>query len=349
MIISSLEELRLFSPSNAIDNIESLSGFLSSSEHDFLEEKLGNQLYVSLITYYAASIKHDPSEYVNNISEALNSAPYATLLYLSQKAVTYDALSRAVHLQAVSVNGAGVNVASADDYKAADANIISEYKKACVKEAHSAINELLSTLERWTVEVNKIAFEEEYVDEKTEIVRLWRKSKYFYLAASMLIPSAMILQRYFNIYDSREKFIQLLPDIQYIQEDILCPIFGEDFVAYIVDWQNSNMDEDGNSHKPAREWRILHNMRKIMARHLEVRLTKISDARHEVAYNEAVKLSSRLSEYLQTIQDSMADEMAEAFALSPLFSPPQKEVTPTPSTFENNDSGNVIFVTPGIV
>ena len=42
MLISTTEELRLYSPANAIDHIESIMGFLDSSEQDFLLEKLGH-------------------------------------------------------------------------------------------------------------------------------------------------------------------------------------------------------------------------------------------------------------------------------------------------------------------
>jgi hypothetical protein len=50
----------------------------------------------------------------------------------------------------------------------------------------------------------------------------------------MLIPSARVLQEYFNIYDSREKFIQMLPDLRFLQEEILAPAIGEDLCAYLV-------------------------------------------------------------------------------------------------------------------
>ncbi len=338
MLISSLDELRLFSPSNAIDNLDSLAGFISSSEHDFLEEKLGTSLYAALITYYAAQIKPDPAEYISQITDGAEVPPFARLLYVAQKVVTYDALARAVNLQAISVNGSGVNVASADQYKAADATTIADYKKACIKEAHSAVNELLTLLERWTKEVAAT----DAPDEKmAEIVEKWRMSRFFFLAASMLIPSAVILQEYYNIYESREKFITLLPDIRYIQEDLLCPIFGDEFIEYIVAVAINGTDDKMLS-------RIIHNLRKIVARHLETRLLKATDPRKETAYNEAIKLTERLSEYLQLHQPDYTDELAEAFALSPLFITKEEKLSPTPPAFENNADGNVIFVTPGL-
>nr|DAN27267.1 MAG TPA: hypothetical protein [Caudoviricetes sp.] len=34
MLVTTLEELRLYSPANALDNIQTISGYLDSSEHD---------------------------------------------------------------------------------------------------------------------------------------------------------------------------------------------------------------------------------------------------------------------------------------------------------------------------
>ncbi len=341
MLISTLEELRLFSPANAIDNIESLAGFINSSEHDFLQDKLGNALYESLNAYYASTIRNNVEEYINQMIQGENVPAYAQLLYTAQKVVTYDALARAVSVQAISVNGVGVNVASADDYKTADSSLIADYKKACIKEAHSAINELLVLLEGWTQKAGYLSEEERESEEFVEIAELWRGSRYFYLAAQLIIPSASVLQEYMNIYDSREKFIQLLPDIRYVQEDILAPIFGEDFLDYIVD-----VVTKGTSEKLL--LRIIHNLRKVATRHLEYRITKQADARKETAYNEAVKLTDRLIEYLQVHQNDMTGDLQTAFATSPLYKTVEQKLNPKTPLFENNASDSVMFATPGL-
>lgn len=325
MLISSLEELRLFSPSNAIDNIESLMGFLSSSEHDFLEEKLGVPLHKSLCDYYVSSVKSDPMGYVAQLASGEDIPPYARLLYVAQKCLTFDALSRAVSVQAISMNGSGINVASADDYKPADANIIAEYKKACIKEAHSAVNELLVLLERWTTD------NEETSEEAKEIAGLWKHSRYYYLAASMLIPSASVLQEYYNIYDSREKFINLLPDIRYIQEDVLEPIFGEEIITKAVDTAR-NITPD------LQDAKALHYLRKIVARHLEARCLKPNDPRGNTAYNEAIKLTERLQKALQKVKE---EDNADNGVNHPVAEHINK--------CDEDNGSSVIFVTPGLV
>ena len=155
MIISTTEELRLYAPSNAIDHFDTMAGFIDSSEHDFLEDKLGTPLYDSLQEYYNNNLLYNDQEQnilIDAVRKGEKLPPYLELLSICQRVVVYDALARAIDVQAISVNGAGVNVAVADDYNKADQAAITAYKLACIKEAHTALNRLLITLEKWTKE-----------------------------------------------------------------------------------------------------------------------------------------------------------------------------------------------------
>lgn len=316
-----------------------MSGFFNSSELDFLKEKLGADLYQALCDYYNASVRPDVSAYTEAISRGENLEGFAALLYLSQRAVVFDALARAVSVHAVSINGSGVNIASAEDYASATSQAISEFKKSCVKESHAAVNELLQAMEQWACDY----VGEEVDSEVQEICALWKKSRFYYLVASLIIPSAKVLQEYYNIYDSREKFIQYLPELRYIQEDIIAPIFGEDLVDFIsaYPW----MERDACDKHVLR---ISHSLRKIMARYLESRLLNASDTRSEMARNEAVKLTTRLSDYLQAHQADFRGQLAAAFESSPLYVE-RGQLHPKAKRFVNNGKNSVIFVTPGLI
>ena len=357
MLISSTEELRLYSPANAIDHIETLMGFLDSSEQDFLLEKLGQPLYDALSEYYRGLRDSNDgiSTFIQKITDGEPLPPYARLLSLAQRIITFDALGRAVDMQAISVNGSGINISTADDYQKADDKAVQNYKATCVKEAHAAVNRLLVTLEEWTKEVPNIdttAFDADSdeatnAEEKKEIVEKWRTSRFFYLAAGLVIPSATVLQEYLNIYDSREKFIQLLPGLRYIQEDIIAPIIGEDFMDFLIE-QSQTVKEDDK-----KMLRILHKLRKAVARHLEARVMqkKSTDDRHVLAHDEAVRLTTDLTEYLQQHQPDFADALAEAFQKSPLYVAPETTEETTSDyvpQFENNAEGSVMFVTPAL-
>ena len=217
MIITTEEELRRCLPSHAIDHIEAFTGYIDNSEHEFLLQPLGQPLYERLCDWYD---KHK-DEY--SAADGKDVGYWNRLLLIAQRCVAFDAMGRTIDQQAVSINGAGVNFASAEDYKTADRDSINAAKQSFLKEAHSALNRLLYTLEQWTSQCPS----EEDVDQETEelyeICKFWRSSRYFYLAAQLLIPSATVLQEYLNIYDSREKFIQMLPDLHFIQEEQIAP------------------------------------------------------------------------------------------------------------------------------
>ena len=375
MIISTTEELRLYSPSNAIDHFETMAGFIDSSEHDFLEDKLGTPLYDALQDYYNTNVLND--EYAqNSLIEAVLKGqklnPWLELLSVCQRVVVYDALARAIDVQAISVNGAGVNVAVADDYNKPDAQSIANYKLACIKEAHAALNRLLILLEKWTKEATVLGDSvaeptdptEQNPDdeEKTAIVAHWRTSRYFFLCASLLIPSCEVLQQYVNIYDSREKYIQLLPDLRYIQEDILEPVIGEDLLAFFVE-----KSVNGTNEKLL--CRIIHKMRKYVARELESRtkVIKTDDARRLSAHNEAIPLLTDIQSQIKANQDALLTYCEEALIASPLYvAPSDNPGTPAPSpdkeatvpgdsvagqspSFRNNRRGNAFFATPSLL
>lgn len=374
MIISTPQELRLYAPSHDIDQIEAMAGFIDSSEQDFLREKLGDGLFEALVAYYR-DLKNDNdvlTEYVKKVTDGDELPPYARLLTVCQRIVTYDALSRAIDIQAVSINGSGVNMPIADDYPKADRETIKAFKQTCYTEAHAAVNRLLVLLEQWTIMANQKKKEETAAseapgassespenpstapessesssDEKeiAEITDLWRKSRFFYIAASCIIPSATVLQEYLNIYDSREKFITMLPDIRYIQEEVMEPIFGEDYIAYLIE-----IATKGTSDKLS--VRIIHKLRKTVARHLEARsmAIKVGDPRRETAHNEAVALTKDLTDYIRNHQPDFEGDMLEAFKSSPLFVGEDETTKKAPYTpeFQNNSEDAVMFVSPAL-
>ena len=151
MLISTTEELRLYSPAHAIDHIDSIQGYITSSEKDTLLEKLGTPLYEALVKYYRdlRASEDGISTFIKSVTEGEDMPPYAQLLTVCQRIITFDALGRAIDIQAVSVNGSGVNISTADDYGKADDKAIQAYKSTCIKETHAAINALLVMLEQW--------------------------------------------------------------------------------------------------------------------------------------------------------------------------------------------------------
>jgi hypothetical protein len=178
----------------------------------------------------------------------------------------------------------------------------------------------------------------------------------------MLIPSARVLQEYFNIYDSREKFIQMLPDLRFLQEEILAPAIGEDLCAYLVKFATTgkipNVEETAESADTAEPGTAetdtaetdtaeadtaepnyslltinysLKKSRKYLAAALENRtlVLKTDKLRRQQAHDEAVRLLASLQQHIATHQDSFPEAVIKT---SPLYTPPPPAAAPEPGS-----------------
>lgn len=340
MIITTIEELRLCFPSHAIDHIDAFVGYIDNSEHEFLLQPLGQPLYDKLCDWYDKN-KDTTATTVDDKQAGY----YNKLLLIAQRCVAFDAMSRAIDQQAISINGSGINFASAEDYKAADRDSINAAKQSYLKEAHSALNRLLYTLEQWTAQCPTEEDVTAETQELYEICKFWRSSRYFYLAAQLLIPSATVLQEYLNIYDSREKFIQMLPDLHFVQEEQIAPAIGEDFCEFLVGMQlkgGTKRDATAavssepktladDSDIPAMLRRLLHKLRKIEATLLEGRtkVIKVDKDRRIAAHDEGIRLLGQWREYCQQHQEAILRDLDTIHGLpataAALLSPAERE------------------------
>ena len=311
MIITSIQELRLASPAHALDSIDGLVGFIDNSEHDFLEDKLGTPLYTALCQWY------DQNQVTRSTIADYQTGCWNRLLLLAQRVVAFDALGRAIGMQAISVNNAGINQMVADDYPAPDKNgkTIDLYRDTCNKEAHAALNQMLRQLEQWCKEDN----EEE---ERQAIVTDWKKSRYYYLAAALLIPSCEVMQSYLNIYDSREKFIQMLPDLQFIQEEIIGNSIGEDLLKAVIDFSRDGKLPEGEdpiegipvaSLTEAAMQRLVHRLRKVMVALLQGRtaVLKYTKEQKVQAHDDGVRMFETAINYLRAHQQDFPEELVK--------------------------------------
>ena len=274
MLITTIQELRLVSPSHAFDTIDGLVGFIDNSEHGFLEDKLGTPLYNALCQWY------DENPTVRSSVSDYQTGYWNRLLLMAQRVVGFDALGRSAGMQGVSVNNAGINMGIADDYPKAPKESIDDYRKTCFTEALKSCDLMLAELERWTTEetsataasdspadeTSSLSHQTSDIDpERSEIVALWRKSRYFYLAGSMLIPSAVVLQQYLDFDESREKFIRMLPDLRFIQEEIIANSIGEEYLDHLIDVSVKTAgDAQPITTKSPVELRIIHQLRRVI-------------------------------------------------------------------------------------
>ncbi len=331
MILSTNQEIRLHLPSNAVDEVALLQGVLDNSEKDFLLDKLGAPLYNRLCEYYNTASPED--FFLSVTSGTYASDPWAILLLNAQRMIANDAMARYVYQQAVSINGAGVNVASSNDYAAADTKLIEKSVQGYRKEAMTSLNILLTALEAWAEQINEPSAADDTDtlgttaehDAIEEIVTLWQESRYYYLHGDLLIPTCAVLQEYLNVYDNRDKFILLLPDLRFIQDEYITDAIGEDTLADLLH-STDNADK-----------RLLRRVRRLMVAYLEERtqVLPIDKARRQQAHDEAIALK-------ENIINALKEKRATAEATSATTA----DASSTDEGFKNNQDGTRMFVSP---
>ena len=341
MILSTTKELRLHIPSNAIDDISSLQGILDNSEKDFLRDKLGDSLYNRLCEYYQTV---SPDDFYMAVSNGEHTQqPWMQLLLMAQRMVTYDAMSRFAYTQALSINGTGINVASSDDYGTASKDLLDKGVQGYKREAMVSLNQMLVMLEGWA---RKMATPTAIVDADStepspteprdeqhkaieEISLLWQESQYYYAHHDLLIATCADLQHYLDIYESREKFIRLLPDLHFIQDEYISEAIGEDTMQRLLHTDDPN-------DKP-----LLRKVRRLMVAHLEERTTilTIDKARRAAAHNETIALRA-------SVLRLMAMRKTADAANNPPDKPSTNTTDSTSKGYENNQPDSKIFVSP---
>lgn len=349
MILSTNKELRLHVPSNAFDEVSLLQGILDNSEKDFLRDKLGTPLYNRLCEYYKLNIDADDF-YLAVTDGTYAQHPWQELLLNAQRMIANDTLSRYAYQQLISANGAGMNMASSQDYAVATDKMLDKGVQGFKKEAMVSLNNLLLLLEGWAkltmpmpiddtttdatspkddttteqtpTEQPTAPTEDERMAEIEEIVHLWQQSEYYYLHHDLLIPTCAILQQYIDIYANRDKFIRLIPDLRFIQDEYITDVLGEDTLSVLL-----HADDEQSQ-------RLLRKVRRLMVAYLEERTTvlTIDKSRRQQAHNESISLRTSIQSMLKAKQEA---EQAKA------------EMAPDDNKgFENNQPGSKIFVPP---
>lgn len=339
MILSTNKELRLHVPSNAFDEVSLLQGILDNSEKDFLRDKLGIPLYNRLCEYYKLNIDADDF-YLAVTNGTYAQHPWQELLLNAQRMIANDTLARYSYQQLISANGAGVNMASSQDFAVATEKALDKGVQGYKTEAMVSLNNLLLLLEDWakltlpmpidntTTDEPTAPTEEERIAEIEEILNLWKQSEYYYLHHDLLIPTCATLRQHLDTFTNRDKFIRLIPDLRFIQNEYIEEAFGEDFISEMLQAPEKN--------------RLLRKTRDLMVAYLVERTSVLNfDKRaRQQAHDDAVSLRDSI---LKTLADRKAAE--QPTPTTPTETP---NTTPTDSGkgFENNQPGTRIFVSP---
>ena len=355
MLIRTLQELRLYNTSHALDDIEPLMGIIDNVEKDILVDKLGKPLYTALCSHYK---NVDTDMFVKAVQEDSLDDDMDVLLRLSQAVVANEVINHAIALHLVSLNNSGLNMGSAEDYAIASKDAVETSRKELYQLTHIAINTLLEWLEEKAQAIpatpatpnpdpSPVDGEggEGGEDAPVDIAELWKQSPFYWQTTTLLIPSAVVLREFWDTFDNREKFVRMLPDIRYAQ-DIIADEVGEQWLEYLVETAFKGTDDAHLKH-------IINRLRRSCVALLESRTDVIKNdkERKSRAYDEGLKYLRRACDYMVNHQNDLPQDALVKFATSPLYVAPPDPEEEQPQCqcdkgWKNNRKGNVMFVMP---
>lgn len=335
MLLTLESEISAYLPTSKWRDADRLLSVIEEEEENTLVPILGRRLFDHLNHEYEMLLENHGGITPDVISKDATDDT-VRLLRVCQKIILYLSLGNNSGLLGVSFNaGGGMNVASSEYYDNADKDSIARFERDTWKKAHRNIDTLLSLLER---DAHK---------EEPLFAELWRSSPYFYLKSNLLFSTAMQLQDYLDIKGSRERYIELVPDIKYCQGIYLSPQVGEELLnAFIKTNTERNIlpVADAPSDDVREYWREASDrLRTALACYIEHRNTKL---RRPDSLSEADMSLARAIQYISDHQSSF-----EPYVSSSPFYRAEEEVEAKSSnpelfnlTFDPHDPDNMITV-----
>ena len=321
MLLTLRQEIESYLPTSKWANAQSLLAYTEEEENNVLLPVLGQDLLDYLTEQYDELV----AEYGGITSQQFpvdKVDDTVRLIRICQKIVLYMALANNSGLLTLSFNaGGGLNRMVADGYDAADKESIARFERDAWKKAHRNVDSALTLLER------------DAQKEKPVFAELWKKSRYFYLQSHLLITTASQMQDYLDIKGSREKYIEMVPDLKYAQSTYIAPQLGDDLMKAFVKLSTDahvipSVTDESLSEEELKEKResikadwaeALDRLCAALANYAEHRNPKM---RRPDSLSEADMSMARALEYIRLHQDSFLPYIET----SPLYVPPTNGV-----------------------
>lgn len=228
MLLTTRQEIESYLPTSKWKDAQSLLSFAEEEENNVLQPILGQPLLDYLTERYEDFCSEEggvtPQEFpTEKVDDTVR------LIRMCQKVILYMALANNSGLLTVSFNpGGGLNMMSAENYETADKESVQRFERDAFKKAHRNVDSILTLLERDARKSKPI-----FADK-------WRNSRYYYLQSHLLITTAMQMQEYLDIKGSREKYIELVPDLKYAQNTYIAPRVGDELMKAFIASLTSN-------------------------------------------------------------------------------------------------------------
>lgn len=346
MILTLPQEIESYLPTSKWKEAQSLLAYTEEEEHNILLPVLGQELLDHLTERYDDLVADrqgiTPQEFpVDEVDDTVR------LIRMCQKAVLYMALANNSGLLTVSFNpGGGLNTVSAEYYDKADKDTLARFERDAFKKAHRNVDAMLTLLER---DAQKA---------EPQFAAMWKKSRYFYLQSHLLITTATQMQDYLDIKGSRERYIELVPDLKYCQSTYLAPRLGDNLMKAFVrsatgaaviptvkDETKTEAELLALNAGIKADWNeALDRLRAALANYAEYRNPKL---RREAALSEADMSMARALEYIAAHQSSFLPYIETSpLYVAPAPTPASKPERPERPAFDPSNPRNMITVLP---
>lgn len=333
MLVTTAEEIRAYVPTSVYSGEKSLLTLIEDTEENILLPILGRNLYNKVEEYYQKAMK-DYGGVTSGFIEKEKLTPEIRLIRACQLPVVYLSLANSTGILTVSLNdGGGLNQVYTDGYDKADEKSVSRFERDAYFKGRRGVDRLL------------IFLEEDARSKKPLFADMWRESRYFYLQGDLLFTTAIELNRYLDISESREKFISLLPDIRYCQNAYIVPEIGETLTEALVKWCTRSIKSDlftgENNETINNVWqRTVDKLRMTLALYVESRR---SEKARKYSENDASYAMANARKYIATNQEYYGDYIKD----SPLYVPPISDIpegNKKSPIFDYDNPDNALFV-----
>lgn len=238
VLLQTLDDLSSLYPTSKWSKIDALTPMLHAEEYNTLSPILGDALLERLHADMDNLLSQHNEQSLKGLeSHELNAEEVKlfTLLRACQSVTLYGVLAHHRAELSTSLNmGGGFNRMSAGDYDVADKDSLKDLDRELFANLHRSTDILLRILERDAALAEKPEDEEVYGVKYSLWGKMWRESKWFYLKSDLLFTRAEELDTFVSINQSREKYIQMVPDLRYIQGAYIIPQVGKKLFKSLV-------------------------------------------------------------------------------------------------------------------
>lgn len=233
MIISTEQELSAIIPTQVLESPASLLTLMEQTEQTYIIPLLGTPLYNKVRSAYAdirqgrdnITVEQLVCSFAESDGFPLQYTPMQQLIRLLQPPVVYMTLANNAALLSVSLNGAGMNVTSAEGYEPVDTKTREAFARDCFLNAHKGMELVLLFLEEDARSADPV-----FLDD-------WKLSPSFFRQNGLLLRTADELNRYININNSRETYLTLVPRLRFHQDTYLRPDLGDTLLNALLQYQ----------------------------------------------------------------------------------------------------------------